>query len=67
MASKQTDARLELADLPLLLTVSMAAATGAGCERQIRSMCESGEIRATKCGRTWRIPRDLFLQQFGLA
>lgn len=52
--------------LPLLLTVSQAAATGAASGRKIRQMCVDGELRATKVGSDWRIGHDAFLRHFGL-
>ena len=53
--------------LPPLITVRQAEAMGAACGRQLRKMCASGELAATKVGSDWRIARDPFLRRFGLA
>ena len=56
----------DVSELPLLLTVAQAEATGAASARKIRAMCASGELKATKIGSDWRIGRDSFLKFFGL-
>lgn len=54
-------------DLPMMLDVSTAAALRNNSCRFIYKMCVSGEIKANKIGTSWRIDRDAFLQQIGLA
>lgn len=67
MCKKKTDGPITSIDnLPLLLTVAQAEATGAASGRKIRQMCLDGELKATKVGSDWRIGRDTFLQHFGL-
>lgn len=60
-------AHLEPHELPPLITVKQASATGAGSDRMIRLLCESGTLKAKKLGTVWRINRDFFLSYFGLA
>jgi hypothetical protein len=52
--------------LPPLMTIGQAEATGAACGRQLRKMCANGELKATKVGTDWRIARDPFFRHFGL-
>lgn len=52
--------------LPLLITIRQAEATGAASGRQLRRMCERGELKAAKVGTDWRIARDPFLRRFAL-
>lgn len=60
-------AYLEPQELPPLITVKQAEATGAGSARKLRELCESGTLKAKKLGTDWRINRDFFLSYFGLA
>lgn len=54
-------------DLPIMLKSKEAAGLLSVCDKQIRDMCAEGTIHAVKVGAVWRIPRDEFLRQFGLA
>ena len=54
-------------ELKPLITCEEAASLGIAKARHIRKMCESGEIKAVKVGRIWRINRDALLSQYGLA
>ena len=58
--------RIDLDNLPPLITVETAAAIRGNCTAFIRAKCRDGSIRATKLGDSWRINRDAFLAQIGL-
>ena len=53
-------------NLPVLIDPEQAAGIASTSAKFIRDRCQDGTIKATKCGRIWRINRDAFLQQFGL-
>lgn len=54
-------------DLPLMLTVKDAASIGGFCQKFVRDMCVKGEIKSVKIGGAWRVNRDEYLAQLGLA
>lgn len=54
-------------DLPMMLDISTAAAIRNNSYRFILNKCVSGEIKANKIGTSWRINRNEFLRQCGLA
>lgn len=53
-------------DLPIMLDADTCGGITNTTAKCIRDQCKSGAIRAVKVGRVWRIPRDPFLEQFGL-
>jgi len=58
--------RIDLDNLPPLITVDDAAAIRGNCTAFIRAKCRDGSIKASKLGDSWRINRDAFLAQCGL-
>ena len=54
-------------DLPVLLNVRTAAEIGGFSEKFIRDQLSRGQIRGCKIGKAWRINRDAYLKQLGLA
>ena len=63
---KQGMTRVVREELPAFLDANQAAAIISASPKFIRDRCQDGTIKATKCGRMWRINRDAFLEQFGL-
>ena len=55
------------ADLPVLLDVRTAAEIGGFSEKFIRDQLRTGEIRGCKVGKAWRVNRDAYLSQLGIA
>lgn len=42
---------------PLIMSVEEAAAALHVCPSSVRRLCRSGQLRALKLGRIWRVPR----------
>lgn len=47
--------------LPLMLTVTQCAELAASSSRHVLNLIHSGEIKATRVGSSWRVPRDFYL------
>jgi hypothetical protein len=65
-----TTAMTELPDkLPIFIECKKHIAPILGIsDKQARDLCREGQIKgAIKVGACWRVPRDTFLKQFGLA
>jgi len=54
------------ANLPILIDANQAGAIANMSSKFIRDKCRDGSIKAVKCGRSWRINRDAFLEWLGL-
>lgn len=54
-------------DLPMLLTVNDAAALGGFCGKFVRDQLRKGAIQGCKVGGAWRVNRDAWLKQLGIA
>lgn len=57
----------DLKTLPLMLTIETAKNIPGCSDRYMRTLCESGQVRAVKLGRVWRVNRDSLLEFCGLA
>lgn len=57
----------DLKTLPLMLDVETARQVPGCSDRYMRTLCESGQVRAVKMGRVWRVNRDSLLAFCGLA
>lgn len=55
------------ATLAPLITVPTAAKLIYASEGKVRAMCRTGEIKAVKVGKNWRVNAAALLAQFGLA
>ena len=54
-------------NLPVMLTTKHVAQLLNVSAKHVRDMLARGEIQGVKCGDCWRVPRDKFLTQYGLA
>jgi excisionase family DNA binding protein len=52
--------------LPILLSVSVMAATGAASAPQLRKMLQEGTLEGVKVGSDWRVPKSVFCEYFHL-
>ena len=57
----------DLKTLPLMLDVETARQVPGCSDRYMRTLCESGQVRAVKLGRVWRVNRDRRAEVCGLA
>ena len=55
------------ADLPMLLDVRTAAQLAGVTPKHIRVLLRNGEIRGIQLGGAWRVNRDAYLAQLGIA
>ena len=53
--------------LPILMTVRQAASVGGWSEKFLRDELVKGHVKGCKLGQSWRVHRDAFLAQLGLA
>lgn len=58
---------LNASALPVMLTTEQVSGILNVSAKHVRDMCREQTIRAVRVGATWRIPRDPFLEMFGLA
>ena len=58
---------LDASSLPIMLNIEQAASLLNVSGKHMRDLARDGAIRAVKVGNAWRIPRDQFLAQYGLA
>ena len=63
---KPTQTAITTKGLPLMLSCEQAAEVACVSRKHIRNLLASGELRGTRLGRAWRIPRDAFLEFLGL-
>ena len=49
-----------------MLTVRQAEGAGVASARRLRKMRVAGDIRATKVGSDWRVPKSVFCEYFHL-
>lgn len=52
--------------LPLMLSTETARQLLNCSDRYVRTLCESGGVKAVKLGRVWRVNRDSLLEFCGL-
>ena len=57
----------DLKNLPIMLPIEIAKQIPRCSGRYMRTLCESGQVRAVKVGRMWRVNRDSLLSYCGLA
>lgn len=53
--------------LPLLLDIETARQLPQCSGRHMRNLCSTGQVKAIRCGKHWRVNRDSLLEFCGLA
>lgn len=56
----------DVSQLPIILSIPVMSATGAGSAPYLRKLCREGKLPATKLGSDWRVSKAAFCEYFNL-